>query len=90
MNFNFDKAAVLVAVLNCLGAALKAHTGFPNQWIPLVLICAGVGACGLFVGWHADSAIMGAVAGLTAIGAHKTFQNSAEILKPKTDEEPKE
>lgn len=69
--------ALVVALLNGLGKAAKEMPFLNNRVIPILLCAVGGVAHGFLSGWSAESIIVGATAGLGAVGVHQLATNTA-------------
>ena len=79
IQLNVAVAALVLSVLNALGAALKATPGFKNHYIPFVLAVLGGVAYPAIEGWSAINVMLGLGLALGAVGVHQVFQQGASI-----------
>ncbi len=81
INLNLAVAALVVGILNALGAALKAIPWVANHYIPFFLAVAGAIAYPAIEGWSGLNVILGIGLALGAVGVHQVFQQGANIKK---------
>lgn len=67
--------ALLVLVLNGLGAALKAIPAVKNELIPVLLAGFGGLAHGFLAGWTPVGVLVGVAAGFAAVGGHQLLKS---------------
>ncbi len=95
--FILSQYAILVAVLYCLGMALKSVVKFPNQFIPLTLTVFGIAlACLSAASRHSEYANVAAIIydgvaqGILCTGmavyAHEVFTKTITKNNSKNDE----
>lgn len=84
---NLFVAGLVTGLLNALGAALKAKSHLPNEWIPFVLSITGAPFYCLLEGWTRPNAGIGIFLGLSAVGLHQAVRMSNNIVKPKDPNE---
>lgn len=77
--------ALLVPFLNGLGRAFKAIPQLNNQLIPFLLMVAGGVSFGFLSGWNAQNVMVGAIAGMAAVGGHQLVSSvSPKSIPPGT------
>ena len=77
-------AAVVIAVVNGIGAVLKRIPEVPNRFIPLILAAAGsVGMC-MLTSWSQPNVINGIGLALAAVGIHQSTKLRKEYEPTKT------
>ncbi len=81
IQLNIAVAALVLSVLNALGAALKAVPWVANHYIPFILAVSGAVAYPAIEGWNTLNVMLGIGLALGAVGVHQVFQQGASIKK---------
>jgi hypothetical protein len=81
--------ALLTALLNGLGTALKAIPSVGNHWIPFILATAGGVGNGVLGGWTGPNVMVGVVSAFSAVAVHQMVAQSKNIAsQSKPDSNP--
>lgn len=82
IDFIVEEALVMIPVLLILGWVIKQTEKITNNWIPAILLVAGVGFTPLLLGGYAaENIVQGALVTGGAVLIHQLYKQGKEIKK---------